>query len=179
LPFLHYLWCMDQRSLQVITNVYYNSMSCFTTVFPTKGPACSAKVSSTEGPSCTMWVRRFTNYVTKYDAIPHSTEQDMLPIVFLISKQHISYWTRGGICCPGVSTLMIWSLADLSTTSHDGINHLHHSNHCSNHNIDPHTVTSHLDRWKTTTLSQRHKPMSTSQRMEDLYDTQDCMAKHN
>jgi hypothetical protein len=26
---------------------------------------------------------------------------------------------------------------------------------------------------------QRHKPNSTSQRMKDLHDTHDCMAKHN
>jgi hypothetical protein len=43
-------------------------------VSPTKGPAHRAKVSPTKGPSCTMWVRRFTKYVTKYDVIPHSTE---------------------------------------------------------------------------------------------------------
>jgi hypothetical protein len=41
------------------------------------------------------------------------------------------------------------------------------------------TVNSHLDRWKTTTLSQRPKPNSTSESMKGLYDTQDCMAKHN
>jgi hypothetical protein len=29
------------------------------------------------------------------------------------------------------------------------------------------------------TLSQRHKPNSTSQRWKDLYDSHDCMAKHD
>jgi hypothetical protein len=29
-------------------------------------------------------------------------------------------------------------------------------------------INSHLDGWKTTTLSHRHKPNSTSQRMEKL-----------
>jgi hypothetical protein len=101
------------------------------------------------------------------------------PLVFLISKQVAPYRTCGGTYCPGVSTPKIRSLADSSTTCYDGINHLHHSNHCSNHNIDPHMVKSHLDGWKTTTLSQRHKPNSTSQRMEDLYDTQHCMTKLN
>jgi hypothetical protein len=125
-----------------------------------------------------MWVKHFTKYITKYDANPHSTEQDTLPIVFLISKQVVPYQTRGGTCCPGVSTPKIWYLADLITTSHDDINHLHHSDHCSNHNIDPHIINSHLDGWKTTIISQRHKPNSTLQRMEDLYDTQDYMAKH-
>jgi hypothetical protein len=138
-------------------------------------PPCSAKISHTNVPYCTMWFRRFT----KYDDIPHSTEQDTQPIAFLISKQVVPYQTRGVTCCPGVSTPKIWFIAYSSTTCHDGINHLHHPNHCSNHNIDPHTVRSHLDGWKTTTLSQRQKPNSTSHRMEDLYDSQDCMAKHN
>jgi hypothetical protein len=97
---------------------------------------------------------------TKNDAHPHSTEQDTPPIAVLISKQVIPYQTRGGTCCPGVSTPKIRSIADLSTTCHVGINHLHHSNHCSNHNIDPHTITSHLDRWKTTTLSQRQAKLN-------------------
>jgi hypothetical protein len=170
---------MVQRSLYPVTKVYYRSMSCFPTVSPIKDPACSAKVSPTKDPSCTMWVRHFTKYVTKYDAILHLVEQDTLHIVFLITKQIIPYRTRGGTCCPAVSTHKIWSLADSSTTCHNGINHLHHSNHCSNHNINPHTVKSHLDGWKTTTLSQRHKPNSISQRMEDLYVTHNYMAKHN
>jgi hypothetical protein len=144
-------------------------------VFRTNGPACSAKISRTNGSSCTLWVRHFT----KYDANPRSTEQDTLPIIFLISKQIIPYQTCGGTYCPGVSIPKIWFLANLSTTCHDGINNLHHSNHCANHSIDPHMVNSHLDGWKTTTLSQRQKPNSTSQRMEDSYDTQDYMAKHN
>jgi hypothetical protein len=58
----------------------------------------------------------------------------------------------------GGSTPKIRSLADSSTICHVGINHLHHSNHCSNHSIDPHMVHSHLNEWKTTTLPQRHKP---------------------
>jgi hypothetical protein len=139
-------------------------------------PACSAKVSRTSIPSCTMWFRWFTKYYhkvchmydTKNDAHPHSTEHDTQPIAVLISKQAVPYWTHGGTCCPVVSTPKIRSLADLSTTCHNGINHLYHSNHYSTRSIDPHTVTSHLDRWKTTTLSQRHKPNSTSQRMERL-----------
>jgi hypothetical protein len=129
-------------------------------------PACSAKLSRTNIPSCTMWFKHIIKYderyVTKYDAISHSTEQDTQHIVFLISKQSVPYRTRGGTCCPGVSTPKIRSLADSSTTCHDGINHLHHSNHCSNHNIDPHTINSDHDKWKTITLTQRHKPYSTS-----------------
>jgi hypothetical protein len=100
----------------------------------------------------------------------HSTEQDTQSIVFVISNQVVSFQTRGGTYCPRVSTPKIRSLAYSSTTCHDGINHLHHSIHCSNHSINSHTVKSHLDGWKIT-LSQIHKPNSTSQRMEDLYDT--------
>jgi hypothetical protein len=131
-------------------------------------PACSAKVSRTNVYSCTMWERHFIKYVTKYDDIAHPTKQDTLPIVFLISRQVIPYRTCGDTCCPGVSTPKIWSLADSSTTCHEDINHLHNSNHCSNHSIDPHTVNSHLNGWETTTLSQRHKSNSTSQRIERL-----------
>jgi hypothetical protein len=50
----------------------------------------------------------------KYHVIPHSTEQDTQPIVFIISKQAVPYRTHGGTCCPGVSTLKIRSLADSS-----------------------------------------------------------------
>jgi hypothetical protein len=125
-------------------------------------PSCSAMVSRTNVPSCTMW---FTQ-ITKYGANPHSTKQDTLPIVFLISRQAVPYWTCGGTCCPGVSTPKIRSLVDSSITCHDCIDHLHHSNHCSNHSINPHTVNSHLDGWESTILSQRHKSNSTSQCME-------------
>jgi hypothetical protein len=48
----------------------------------------------------------------------HSSEQGTLPTASLISKQVIPYRTRGGTCCPGVSTPMTQSLADSSKTSH-------------------------------------------------------------
>jgi hypothetical protein len=150
---------MAQRSLYVITKVYYRNTSCFAMDSPAKGPACSAKDSPAKGP--TMWCRQITKHVTKNNTkmMPILTQPSKkLPIAFLISKQAVPYQTHGGTCCPRGSTPKIWSLADSSITCHDGINHLHHSNRCSNHNIDPHTVTSYLDGWKTTTLSQRHKP---------------------
>jgi hypothetical protein len=105
---------------------------------PQQRPRLQCYGFPSKGPSCTMWFRRFTKYDTKSVANPHSTEQDTQPISFLISKQAVPYWTRGDTCCPGVSTSMIRSLADSSTTCLDSINHLHHSNCCSNHNIDPH-----------------------------------------
>jgi hypothetical protein len=84
--------------------------------------ACSAMVSHTNIPSCTMWFRRFTKYVTKYNhkvwCHPHSTEHNTQPIVFLISKQAIPYRTHGGTCCPVVSTPKIQCLADSSMRNH-------------------------------------------------------------
>jgi hypothetical protein len=107
-------------------------------------------------PSYTMW-----SWV-KSQANPHSSEQDTQPTIFLISKQSTPYRTRGDTCCPGVSTPKNQSLADSSTTCHNGINHVHNSNHYSNHNINPHTVKSHLDGWETTSLTLRRKLNSTS-----------------
>jgi hypothetical protein len=105
--------------------------------------------------SCTMWAW------AKSQANPHSSKQDTQIIVFLISKQAAPYRTRGGTCCPRVSTPKIRCLAYSSTTCHDDINHLHHLNDCSNHSIDPHMVKSHLDGWETTSLTLRQKPNST------------------
>jgi hypothetical protein len=48
----------------------------------------------------------------------HSSEQGTLPTASLISKQTVPYQTRGGTCCPGVSTPKTWSLADSSMTNH-------------------------------------------------------------
>jgi hypothetical protein len=48
----------------------------------------------------------------------HLIEHDTQPIVFLISKQAIPYWSCGDTCCHGVSTPKIQSLADLSMTNH-------------------------------------------------------------
>jgi hypothetical protein len=49
---------------------------------------------------------------------PHSTEHDTQPIAYLISMQAVPYRTRGGTCCPGVSTPKIQSLVDSSIASH-------------------------------------------------------------
>jgi hypothetical protein len=79
-------------------------MLCYS--FLNKGPACSAKVSPANAPLAPCGSQ------VKDCAIPHSPEQDTQPIVFLISKQVISYLTCGGTCYSGVSTLKIQSLAD-------------------------------------------------------------------
>jgi hypothetical protein len=113
---------MAQRSLRAVTKVYYRSMSCFATISRQMVPAGSAKVSRTSVPSCTMWFRQFTKYVTNTDhkvwCHPHSTELDTQPIGYLISKQAIPYRTRGGTCCPELSTPKTQSLADSSMTNH-------------------------------------------------------------
>jgi hypothetical protein len=48
----------------------------------------------------------------------HSSEQVTLPTASLISKQVIPFRTRGGTCCPEVSTPKTRFLADLSMTNH-------------------------------------------------------------
>jgi hypothetical protein len=119
---------MAQRSLHAITNVYYRSMSCFATVSQINGPLLHHVVQ----------LGHKVYYKVYHKVYSHSTKHDTQPIAYLISKQAVPYRTRGGTCCPSVSTPKIWSLVDLSTTCHDGINHLHHSDNCANHSIDPH-----------------------------------------
>jgi hypothetical protein len=113
---------MAQRSLYVVTKVYYMSMSCFATVSRHMAPLAVLRFPPQSGPFCTMWFRQFTQNVTKTGhkdrSHPHSTEQDTQPIAYLISKQVIPYRTRGGTCCPVVSTPKIQSLADSSMTNH-------------------------------------------------------------
>jgi hypothetical protein len=100
-------------------------MSCFAIGFPLlstteypQAPFAIAKIS----PS---WVQQNTLMAPLSPcglvgiAIPVPCfQQDILTRAFLISQQAVPYWTRGGICCPGVSTPKIRSLADSSMTSH-------------------------------------------------------------
>jgi hypothetical protein len=91
--------------------------------FPHKvAPLAVLRFPTQSEPFCTMSFRQFTKNVTKTGhtdrSHPHSTEHDTQPIAYLISKQAIPYRTRGGTCCPGVSTPKIQSLADSSMTSH-------------------------------------------------------------
>jgi hypothetical protein len=48
----------------------------------------------------------------------HSSEQGTLPTTSLIIKQVVPYRTRGGTCCPDVSTPMTRSLADSRMINH-------------------------------------------------------------
>jgi hypothetical protein len=91
--------------------------------FPDKRtPLAMLRFPTQSGSSCTMWFRPFTKNATKTDhkdrSHPHLTEHDTQPIGYLISKQVIPYRTRGGTCCPAVSTPKIQSIADSSMTSH-------------------------------------------------------------
>jgi hypothetical protein len=82
--------------------------------FLTESPSCNAKVSPTQAPLAPCESQ------AKNCVIPHSTEQDTLPIVFLISKQVLSYQTHGSIGCSreAVSTPKNRSLANYSMTNH-------------------------------------------------------------
>jgi hypothetical protein len=155
---------MTQRSLHAVTKVYYMSMSCFATVSQEDtryhDPTCNAKVS--RGRYAVPQPLLHHVSLGKISSLSPLIREDTQPTVFLISKQVTPYRTCGDTYCPGVSTPKNQSLADSSTTCDDDVNHLHHSNHCSNHSIDPHTVKSHLDGWETTSLTLRHKPNSTS-----------------
>jgi hypothetical protein len=112
---------MAQRSLYVITKVYYRSMSCFATVSWQTALLAVLRFATHSGPICTMWFRQFTKNVTKTDhrdrCHPHSTDHDTQSIAYLISKQVIPYQTRGDTCCPGVSTPKIWFFAYSSMTN--------------------------------------------------------------
>jgi hypothetical protein len=150
LPFLHFFWCITQRSPHVVTKVYYMSMSWVATDSQTNGPRLQCKGFLHKCPLLHHVVQVIHKVFSQsMMSFPHSTKQDTQHIAFLISKQSSPYQTCGGTSCPRVSTSKIRSLAYSSTTCHADINHLHNSNRCSNHNIDPHTVTSHLDGWKT------------------------------
>jgi hypothetical protein len=119
-------------------------------------PACSAKVSHASVPSCTMLFRQFTKYFTKYDhkvwCHPHSTEHDTQSIAYIISKQVVPYQTRGGTCCPEVSTPKIRSLADSSMINHitwwdSTVSTI--STYAQTTTSIITTIKSHLDGWET------------------------------
>jgi hypothetical protein len=141
---------MAQRSLHAVTKVYYGSYAKLcqgSTQYHS-----IAKVSwgsrGTTAPLAPCEPGRVTT------SISHSNEQDTLPTTSLISKQVISYRTRGGTYCPGVSTPKTQSLADSSIT-------IHITRWNPTVSIIPTyaqtttsiltTVTSHHDGWKTNT----------------------------
>jgi hypothetical protein len=152
---------MAQISLHVVKKVYYMSMSCFATVSRQTAPLAVLRFPTHSGPFCTMWFRQFTQNVTKTDhkdrSHPHSTEHNTQPIAYLISKQVVPYWTRGGTYCLRVSTPMTRSIADSSM-----INHITWRIPTISTASNLTTVTSHHDSWKTNTLNTQHKSNSIS-----------------
>jgi hypothetical protein len=151
---------MTQRSLHVITNVHYESYAklcqCGTQYHSI------AKVSQGSHGTTVPLAPCEIGWVTTPNS--HSFEQCTLLTASLISKQAVSYRTRGGTYCPEVSTPMTWSLADSSMTNHitwriPTISTIPNLAQTTTSNLT--TVTSHHDRWKTNT---QHKSNSTSQR---------------
>jgi hypothetical protein len=114
LPFLHFLWCTTQRSLHVVTMVYYRSY-----VKLCQGSTqyhSIAKVSRDSRGTTTPVALCAPGWVTMPNS--HSSEHVTLPIASLISKQAIPYRTLDNTCCSGVSTTKTQSLADSSMTNH-------------------------------------------------------------
>jgi hypothetical protein len=153
--------------------------------FPHKvAPLVVLRFPTQSGPFGTMLFRQFTKNVTKTGRTdrshPHSTEHDTQPIAYIISKQTVPYRTHGGTYCPRGSTPKIRSLANSSMTSHVTWRNPTVSTIPTllEHSIDPHYghITS---RQMGNHLSQRHKPNSTSERMERLVQHSWLMAKHN
>jgi hypothetical protein len=152
--------------------------------FPHKvAPLAVLRFLAQSGPFCTMWFRQFTKNVTKTGhtdrSHPHSIEHDTQPIAYLISKQAVPYRTRGGTCCPGVSTPKIRFLANSSMTSHISwrnptvftiptlLKSQHRSSPWSSHITRDGRPNTHKD----TSQPQHHI------RWKDLYDTHDYRAK--
>jgi hypothetical protein len=130
--------------------------------FPHGGPSYNAKVSPHKGPSCTTW------FLSTLCTLFRTTEQGTFPKAILISKQPVSYRTRGDTCCPGGSAPKNQFLADSSKTNHISwmtkppppfqilVNPLHGqltSRRMENHNSPiNHKSTQHHEGWKTCTM---------------------------
>jgi hypothetical protein len=102
-----------------------NRMSCFAIGFPLLGTTEYPQAPFTIAKVSPSWVQQNTLMAPLAPcglvgiAIPVPRFwQDILTRAFLISQQAVPYRTRGGTCCPEVSTPKIWSLADSSKTSH-------------------------------------------------------------
>jgi hypothetical protein len=164
---------MAQRSLHAVTKVYYGSY-----VKLCQGSTqyhSIAKVSRGSRGTTTPLAPCDPGRVTTPNS--HASEQGTLSTASLISKQAIPYRTCGGTCCPGVSTSMTQSLADLSMTNHitcriPTVSTIRNLAQTTASNLT--MVKSHLDGWET---KHSHKDTSQTQyhiRWKDLYDTHDC-----
>jgi hypothetical protein len=65
------------------------------------GPACNAEVFHIQWPLLHHVIQTVHKEGHTDRSHLHSIEHDTQPIAYLISKQAVSYWTRGGTCCPG------------------------------------------------------------------------------
>jgi hypothetical protein len=93
--------CHYNGLLQEFVMIYYD--------FPwPQTPLAVLRFPLTSGPSYTLWIQ-ITSCV-----VPHIIKQDLQYISSLISKQVVSYRTRGDTCCPEVSIPKIRCLADSS-----------------------------------------------------------------
>jgi hypothetical protein len=164
MPFLHFLWCMAQRSLCAITKIYYGSYARLS--WGSTWYHSNAKVSRDStwyhDPSCIMWAW------TNDHATSHSSEQGTLSTSSPISMQAIPYRTRGGTSCPGVSIPKIWTVVDSSMTNHitwqsPTISTIPSNSQITISNLT--TVTSHHNGWKTSTLSTQ--PQAKTQHHKD------------
>jgi hypothetical protein len=100
-----------EYSLHAITKFYLRKRPTFAK-FSHKGPSCNAKLS--HNMPLLHHLGSSGNYRCPL-AILHAR---LLSEVSLISKQVISYWTRGGTDSSGVSTPNNRSLANSSKTNH-------------------------------------------------------------
>jgi hypothetical protein len=167
---------MAQRSLYVITKVYYGSYAKLcqgSTQYHSIAKVSRGSRGTTAplAPCEPGWVTMPNSY---------SSEQVTLLTASLISKQAVPFRTRGSTYCPGVSTPMTRSLADSSMTNHitwriPTISSIPNLAQTTASNLT--MVKSYFDRWET---KHSHKDTSQTQyhiRWKDLYDTHDCRAK--
>jgi hypothetical protein len=111
---LHFTWCMAQKSLHVVTKVYYGSYAklCQGSMQYHSIAKVFRGSHGTTAPLAPCEPGRVTT------PIFYSSKEGTLPTGSLIIKQAIRYWTRGGTCCPRVSTPMTRSSVDSSMTNH-------------------------------------------------------------
>jgi hypothetical protein len=141
---------MAQRSLHVVTKVYYGSYAklCQGSTQYHSIAMVSRGSQGTTAPLAPCEL----GWVTTPNS--HSSEQDTLPTTSLIIKQYVPYRTRSGTCYLGVSTPMTRSLADSSMSNHitwrfPTISTIPNLAQTTISNLS--MVTSHHDRWKTNT----------------------------
>jgi hypothetical protein len=133
-------------------------------LFPDLGsPLVDLRFPHDSSASCTLWIR---SCPASFPTPPSKTHNLQHPF----SKQVVPYWTRGGTCCPRVSTPKTRSLADSSMTIHITWRNPTVSTIPTHAQTTASILTkiiSHHDGWKTKTLNnntsqtQHHKDGNT------------------